>query len=143
MSVNKVIILGNLGADPDVRKTQDGKSIVNLRLATSEQWKDKSSGEKREKTEWHSVVIFNEHLANLADQYLSKGDTIYIEGKLQTRKWQDNDGADRYSTEVVLENFGGVLKFVKTKGGSRDNSEGSPKENVNAKQGGLDDEVPF
>lgn len=143
MSVNKVILIGNLGADPETRHTQAGNPICNIRLATSEQWKDKTTGQKREATEWHSVVIFNEHIAKIADQYLSKGDTIYVEGKLKTRKWQDRDGNDRYSTEVVLENFGGVLKFIKTKGGSNDSSEGGPKENANQREMDLDDEVPF
>src|SRR5882672_12330642 len=104
-SVNKVILLGNLGRDPEVRHTQDGKAIVNLSLATSENWRDKQTGERREKTEWHRVVIFNENLAKVAEQYLKKGSKIYIEGQLQTRKWQDQQGQDRYSTEVVLQGF--------------------------------------
>ena len=99
-SVNKVILVGNLGADPEVRRTQDGRPIVNLRVATSETWRDKNSGERREKTEWHRVVIFSEGLAKIAEQYLKKGSKVYLEGALQTRKWQDKDGQDRYSTEI-------------------------------------------
>ena len=102
-SVNKVILVGNLGADPEVRTTQDGKELVNLRLATSESWRDRNSGERREKTEWHRVVIFSDGLVNVAKNYLRKGSKVYIEGALQTRKWQGQDGQDRYSTEVVLQ----------------------------------------
>ncbi len=108
-SVNKVILVGNLGADPEIRRTQDGRPIANLRLATSDSWKDKTTGERREKTEWHRVVIFNENLCRIAEQYLKKGSKIYIEGALQTRKWQDQAGQDRYSTEVVLQGFRGEL----------------------------------
>ena len=104
-SVNKVILMGNLGADPEVRHTQDGRPIVNLRVATSESWRDKASGERSERTEWHRVVIFNEGLAKIAEQYLKKGSKIYLEGQLQTRKWQDQSGQERYSTEVVLQHF--------------------------------------
>src|SRR5215467_6597969 len=104
-SVNKVILVGNLGADPEVRRTQDGRPIVNLRVATSDTWRDKNSGERREKTEWHRVVIFSEGLAKIAEQYLKKGSKVYLEGALQTRKWQDKDGQDRYSTEVLLQGF--------------------------------------
>src|SRR6478736_848994 len=103
-SVNKVILIGNLGADPEVRHTQDGRPIINLRVATSENWRDKASGERRERTEWHRVVIFGE-LAKIAEQYLKKGSKLYLEGQLQTRKWQDQSGQDRYSTEVVLQGF--------------------------------------
>ncbi len=111
-SVNKVILVGNLGADPEVRRTQDGRPIVNLRLATSESWRDKATGERKEKTEWHRVVIFNENLCRVAEQYLKKGSKVYIEGQLQTRKWQDQSGADRYSTEVVLQGFRGELTLL-------------------------------
>ena len=117
-SVNKVIIIGNLGADPEVRRTQDGRPIVNLRVATSETWRDKSTGERREKTEWHRVVIFNEGLAKVAEQYLKKGSKVYLEGALQTRKWQDKDGNDRYSTEVVLQGFNSQLTMLDRAGGS-------------------------
>ena len=112
-SVNKVILVGNLGKDPEIRRTQDGRPIANLRIATSESWRDKTTGEKREKTEWHSVVIFNENLCKVAEQYLRKGSKVYIEGALQTRKWQDQDGQDRYSTEVVLQGFNGTAHHAR------------------------------
>lgn len=118
-SVNKVMLVGNLGRDPEVRSTQDGNKIVNLSLATSERWKDKSSGEQRERTEWHRVVIFNENLGRIAEQYLRKGSTCYIEGQLQTRKWTDNQGAEKYTTEVVLQRFRGELTLL---GGRADTS---------------------
>jgi single-strand DNA-binding protein len=116
-SVNKVILVGNLGKDPEIRRTQDGRPIANLRIATTETWRDKTSGERREKTEWHSVVIFNEGLCRVAEQYLKKGAKVYIEGQLQTRKWQGQDGQDRYSTEVVLQNFNGQLTMLDSRGG--------------------------
>ncbi|MBK5956963.1 single-stranded DNA-binding protein [Rhodoplanes elegans] len=115
-SVNKVILIGNLGADPEIRRTQDGRPIANLRIATSETWRDKASGERREKTEWHRVVIFNEGLCRVAEQYLKKGSKVYIEGALQTRKWQDQSGQDRYSTEVVLQGFNSVLTMLDGRG---------------------------
>src|SRR5262245_59974160 len=111
-SVNKVILVGNLGKDPEIRRTQDGRPIANLRIATSESWRDKNSGERKEKTEWHSVVIFNENLCKVAEQYLRKGAKVYIEGQLQTRKWQDQQGQERYSTEVVLQGFNGQLTML-------------------------------
>ena len=111
-SVNKVILVGNLGRDPEIRRTQDGRPIANLRVATSESWRDKTSGERREKTEWHSVVIFSEPLCRIVEQYLRKGSKVYIEGQLQTRKWQDQQGQDRYSTEVVLQGFNGSLTML-------------------------------
>jgi single-strand DNA-binding protein len=116
-SVNKVILIGNLGADPEVRRTQDGRPIVNLRVATTESWRDKATSERKERTEWHRVVIFNENLCKVAEQYLKKGSKIYIEGQLQTRKWQDPQGQDRYSTEVVLQNFNGTLVMLDRAGG--------------------------
>ena len=116
-SVNKVILVGNLGADPEVRRMQDGRPIVNLRVATSETWRDKASGERKEKTEWHRVVIFNEGLAKVAEQYLKKGAKVYIEGALQTRKWQDKDGQDKYSTEIVLQGFNSQLTMLDRAGG--------------------------
>jgi single-strand DNA-binding protein len=116
-SVNKVILVGNLGADPEIRRTQDGRPIVNLRLATSETWRDKTTGERRERTEWHRVVIFNETLAKVAEQYLKKGAKVYVEGQLQTRKWQDQQGQDRYSTEVVLQGFSSQLTMLDRVGG--------------------------
>ena len=111
-SVNKVILIGNLGRDPEVRSFQNGGKVCNLRIATSETWKDRNTGERREKTEWHSVAIFQEGLVRIAEQYLKKGSKVYIEGQLQTRKWQDQSGADRYSTEVVLQGFGGTLTML-------------------------------
>ena len=111
-SVNKVILVGNLGKDPEIRRTQDGRPIANLRIATSESWRDKTTGERTEKTEWHSVVVFNEGLCRVVEQYLKKGAKVYIEGALQTRKWQGQDGQDRYSTEVVLQGFNSVLTML-------------------------------
>ena len=115
-SVNKVILVGNLGADPEVRRLGSGDPVVNLRIATSESWRDKNSGERKEKTEWHSVVIFNDNLAKVAEQYLKKGMKVYLEGALQTRKWQDNTGNDRYSTEIVLQKFRGELQMLDSRG---------------------------
>jgi single-strand DNA-binding protein len=116
-SVNKVILIGNLGADPEIRRTQDGRPIANLRVATSETWRDKGTGERKEKTEWHRVVIFNEGLCKVAEQYLKKGSKVYLEGSLQTRKWQDQSGQDKYSTEVVLQGFNSVLTMLDRAGG--------------------------
>lgn len=115
-SVNKVILIGNLGRDPEVRSFQNGGKVCNLRIATSENWKDKNTGERKEKTEWHTVAIFQEGLVRIAEQYLKKGSKVYIEGALQTRKWQDQSGADKYSTEVVLQGFGGVLTMLDGRG---------------------------
>ena len=159
-SVNKVILLGNLGRDPEVRHTQDGKPVVNLRIATSESWRDRNTGERKEKTEWHTVVIFSEGLAKIAEQYLKKGSTVYIEGQLQTRKWTDKDGVERYSTEVVIQNYNGTLTMVGGRGAAGEGSssygggdefgQSSPMERP--RMGGakaqipardLDDEVPF
>ena len=141
-SVNKVILIGNLGADPEIRHTQDGRPIANLRIATSEFWRDKDSGERREKTEWHAVVIFSEPLAKLAQQYLKKGAKIYVEGQLQTRKWQDTSGADRYSTEVVLSAYKGSLTMLDSAKGSNaslpDTASPAPPQH-----NGPDDEIPF
>lgn len=111
-SVNKVILVGNLGADPEIRRTQDGKPIANLRLATSESWRDKTTGDRKEKTEWHRVVIFSEQICKTVEQYVKKGSKVYIEGQLQTRKWQDKDGQDKYSTEVVVQGFHGALTML-------------------------------
>jgi single-strand DNA-binding protein len=115
-SVNKVILLGNLGRDPEIRNTQDGNKIVNLSIATSEKWKDRMSGEPRERTEWHRVVIFNENLARIAEQYLRKGSSVYVEGQLQTRKWTDQQGVEKYTTEVVLGRFRGELTLLGGRG---------------------------
>jgi single-strand DNA-binding protein len=126
-SINKVILVGNLGKDPEIRRTQDGRPIANLRVATSETWRDKVSGEKRERTEWHTVVIFSEGLCRVAEQYLRKGSKVYLEGQLQTRKWQGQDGQDRYSTEVVLQNFNSQLVAVdRPAAGQRRHAGGRP-----------------
>src|ERR1700688_1538078 len=117
-SVNKVILIGNLGADPEIRHTQDGRPIANLRVATSDSWRDKSSGERRERTEWHRVVIFNENLAKIAEQYLKKGAKVYVEGQLQTRKWTDQSGVEKYSTEVVLQGFNATLTMLEGREGA-------------------------
>ncbi len=155
-SVNKVILIGNLGKDPEVRKLNNGDPVVNLSVATSENWRDKQSGERKEKTEWHRVVIFNENIAKVAEQYLKKGSTVYIEGQLQTRKWTDQAGVEKYSTEVVLQKFRGELTMLggKGDGGKSYDDEGG---GFTAKSGGkrvsdgpreafnqdLDDEIPF
>lgn len=119
-SVNKVILVGNLGRDPEVRRLGSGEPVVNLRIATSETWRDKQSGERKERTEWHSVVIFNENLAKVAEQYLKKGSKIYIEGQLQTRKWQDQSGVEKYTTEIVLQRFRGELTILDSRQGGGD-----------------------
>ena len=150
-SVNKVILVGNLGADPEVRQTQDGRPIVNLRVATSDSWKDKNTGERRERTEWHRVVIFSEGLARVAEQYLRKGSKVYLEGQLQTRKWQDQSGQDRYSTEVVLQGFNSNLTMLdgrRDSGGGSDFGGGGNDYGGGGRSGGgqsfeLDDDIPF
>ncbi len=168
-SVNKVILIGNLGRDPEIRRTQDGRPIANLRIATSDTWRDKNSGERREKTEWHSVAIFNENLCRVVEQYLRKGSKVYVEGALQTRKWQDQQGQDRYTTEVVLQGFNGTLTMLDGRNASGGMSEGSqsgygaddfgggssggysePRRSSGGSNGGskpfdkqLDDEIPF
>lgn len=135
--VNKVILVGNLGRDPEVRHTQAGGVIVNLNLATSEGWRDKASGERREKTEWHRVVIFNDKLAEIAQKYLRKGSKVYLEGSLQTRKWTDQSGAEKYSTEVVLPKFGGALTMLDGPG------ERQPGEEPRGAAPSLNDDIPF
>ena len=163
-SVNKVILVGNLGRDPEVRRLGSGDPVVNLRIATSETWKDKASGERKEKTEWHSVVIFNENLGRVAEQYLKKGSKVYLEGQLQTRKWTDQSGQEKYTTEVVLQRFRGELTILDSRGGGElaadedgggarrggDFGRGSPMERRPAMAGGgggrsqdLDDDIPF
>ena len=167
-SVNKVILVGNLGADPEVRRLNSGDPVVNLRIATSESWRDKMSGERREKTEWHNVVIFNDNLAKVAEQYLKKGMKVYIEGQLQTRKWQDQTGNDRYTTEVVLQKFRGELQMLDSRGeggggqvgyergggqqggrrGGSDFGQSGPMDDQGRGGGGgfsrdLDDDIPF
>jgi single-strand DNA-binding protein len=157
-SVNKVILVGNLGKDPEIRRTQDGRPIANLSVATSESWRDKATGERKEKTEWHRVVIFNEGLCRVAEQYLKKGAKVYLEGQLQTRKWQDKDGQDKYSTEVVLQGFNSQLTMLDKSnsgadmgGGGSSEDFGSPgptaRKPAMAGAGGrrddMDDEIPF
>ncbi len=160
-SVNKVILVGNLGRDPEIRRTQDGRPIAQLSVATSENWRDKNTGERKEKTEWHRVVIFSEGLAKIAEQYLKKGSKVYLEGALQTRKWQDKDGNEKYTTEVVLQGFNSTLTMLDGKGGggagagagsdsSEDFGSSGPtpsRERKPAMAGGgrddMDDEIPF
>ena len=150
-SVNKVILVGNLGRDPEVRHTQDGKPVVTLNLATSESWKDRNTGERKDRTEWHRVVIFNENLCRVAEQYLRKGSSLYVEGALQTRKWTDQAGVEKYTTEVVLQRFRGELTML---GGRNDgggasggygeaSSGGSSTESYGGGTNDLDDEIPF
>ena len=162
-SVNKVILVGNLGADPEIRRTQDGRPIANLRVATSDSWKDKTTGERREKTEWHRVVIFSEGLCKIAEQYLKKGSKVYLEGQLQTRKWTDKENIERYSTEVVLQNFNSTLTMLDRAGGGGGAAEESDDAGFGSqgasapsrkpamaaagagggKRGDMDDEIPF
>ncbi len=153
-SVNKVILVGNLGRDPEVRTFQNGGKVCNLRIATSETWKDRNTGERREKTEWHSVAIFSEPLARIAEQYLKKGSKVYIEGQLETRKWQDQSGQDRYSTEVVLRPYRGELTLLDSRdggggGGYSDDDRGGygggygGGSSSPAPAGDIDDEIPF
>src|SRR5580700_1954294 len=160
-SVNKVILIGNLGADPEIKRTQDGRPIANLRIATSETWRDKATGERKEKTEWHRVVIFSEGLAKIAEQYLKKGAKVYIEGQLQTRKYTDQSGAEKYTTEVVLQGFNSALTMLDGRagggGGFSDEPSGdfggagpssAPPRRVAAPGGGgrnsdMDDDIPF
>lgn len=149
-SVNKVLIIGNLGRDPEIRSTNDGKPIANLSVATSESWRDKSSGERREKTEWHRVVCYDEKICEVIQKYLTKGSTVYLEGSLQTRKWQDQSGADKYTTEVVLQRFSGKLVMLGgVTGNNRENVSGNTDPNAaggNTDPGGpadLGDSIPF
>ena len=150
-SVNKVILVGNLGRDPEVRHTNDGNPIVNISVATSERWRDRTSGEQRERTEWHRVVIFNERLGEIAQKYLRKGSKVYLEGQLQTRKWQDQSGQDRYSTEVVLQRYRGELTMLDSRGEGMSSGEmasgmDQSGDGFGGGPGGgadLDDEIPF
>jgi single-strand DNA-binding protein len=135
-SVNKVILVGNLGRDPEVRRLGSGDPVVNLRIATSESWRDKQSGERKEKTEWHSVVIFNENLAKVAESYLKKGSKIYVEGQLQTREWQDKDGQKRYSTEIVLQRFRGELTILDSRDGGGGSGGGGGGREIDDMSGG-------
>lgn len=163
-SVNKVILIGNLGADPEIRHTQDGRPVCNLRVATSDNWRDKNTGERRERTEWHNVVIFSEGLCKIAEQYLRKGSKVYLEGQLQTRKWQDREGQERYTTEVVLQGFNSALTMLDGRAGGAGASQGTGMQesdqsgydggpaNSSRRSGAqssesfdqdLDDEIPF
>jgi single-strand DNA-binding protein len=147
-SVNKVILVGNLGKDPEVRRMTSGEPVVNLSIATSESWRDKASGERKEKTEWHRVVIFNKNLADVAEKYLKKGAKVYVEGQLQTRKWTDKDGAEKYSTEVVLQNFRGELTMLDGRqgggeGGGGGRSGGAGEAPASFQRDEMDDEIPF
>src|SRR5215468_3985039 len=156
-SVNKVILVGNLGKDPEIRRTQDGRPIANLSVATSESWRDKATGERKEKTEWHRVVIFNEGLCKIAEQYLKKGAKVYLEGQLQTRKWTDQSGTEKYTTEVVLQGFNSNLTMLDSRGGGggfADDAPGdfgasgpapAPRRAVaaGARNNDMDDDIPF
>ncbi len=153
-SVNKVILVGNLGRDPEVRYTQDNRKIVHLTVATSERWKDRGTGEARERTEWHRVVIFNENLADVAERYLSKGRSVYIEGQLQTRKWTDQNGQERYTTEIVLQRFRGELVLLGGRGdggadalpdpeGTLDRPASARRATAAPREDDLDDDIPF
>lgn len=163
-SVNKVILVGNLGRDPEIRSTQDGTKVANLSVATSENWRDKNSGERREKTEWHRVVVFNDRIVDVAEKYLKKGAKVYIEGQLQTRKWTDQSGAEKYTTEIVLQKYRGELTMLDGRGGGEGAGDSSGGDNAYAGGGGyggggasashgsagaargggdLDDDIPF
>ena len=157
-SVNKVILIGNLGADPEIRHLGSGDPVANLRIATSESWRDKASGERKEKTEWHSVVIFNDNLAKVAEQYLKKGMKVYLQGALQPRKWQDQNGNDRYTTEIVLQKFRGELQILDSRKDGAESSRADEEKNIDRGREGdqsaggdyggnfdrdLDDEIPF
>lgn len=148
-SLNKVMLIGNLGADPEIRSFQNGGKVCNLRIATSETWKDRQTGERKERTEWHTVAIFNDGLVGVVERFLKKGSKVYIEGQLQTRKWQDKDGADRYSTEVVLQGFGGALVMLdgaKSSGGTQSYETQQTTQSQGETGGGyddLDDDIPF
>jgi len=141
-SVNKVILVGNLGRDPEVRRMNSGESVVNLNIATSESWRDKQSGERKEKTEWHRVVIFNENLAKIAEQYLKKGSKVYVEGQLQTRKWQDQTGAEKFTTEIVLQRFRGELTLLDGKGEVAGEAR-QQEPAASSYAAGLDEDPPF
>jgi single-strand DNA-binding protein len=143
--VNKVILVGNLGKDPEVRRTTAGDPIVNFTLATSENWRDKASGERKERTEWHRVVIFNEHLAKVAEQYLHKGSKVYVEGQLQTRKWTDKEGNEKYTTEIVLSRFRGELQLLDSResGASREAVSAQESPSRSFERAEMDDEIPF
>lgn len=147
MSINKVILVGNVGQDPEIRTTQDGREIANFSLATSESWKDKTSGEKREKTEWHRIVVFSQGLVNIIKNYIKKGSKLYIEGSLQTRKWTDSQGVEKYTTEISLQNFNSTLQILDSRGDRQDSSDSystpAKPRNNNVAVEESDDEIPF
>lgn len=144
-SVNKVILIGNVGRDPEIRRTQDGKPIANLSIATSESWRDKSSGERKEKTEWHRVVVFSEPLCKVIEQHVKKGAKLYVEGQLQTRKWTDKDGVEKYSTEIVLQGFNSTLQMLGDKPAASDDEQptSAPQRTARKSSAEMDDEIPF
>ena len=139
MSVNKVILLGNVGGEPQIRQTQDGKKIATFSLATSDKWKDKQSGEQRDKTEWHRVVVFSEGLAGIVERYVKKGTKLFVEGSLQTRKWTDNTGVDKYITEIILQGYGCTLQIIDSKNNQSENVESQ----VGSELQGIEDNIPF
>lgn len=148
MSLNKVMIIGNLGRDPEIRSFSNGGKVANLRIATSETWKDKTTGEKKERTEWHTVSIMNDGLVGVVERYLKKGSKVYVEGQLETRKWQDQSGADKYSTEIVLRGFGGTLQMLDGKPGGSDGGYAEARQDRQSDQGqprqsDYDDQIPF
>lgn len=145
MSVNKVILVGNVGQDPEIRTTQDGREIANFSLATSESWKDKQSGEKREKTEWHRVVVFSQGLVGIIKNYVKKGSKLYIEGSLQTRKWTDNQGVEKYTTEIALQNYNSTMQILDSRGerGGSSQDSYSDKQSNDIEVEDSDDEIPF
>ena len=144
-SLNKVLLIGRLGADPDIKQMVNGKSVARLSLATSQSWKDKNTGEKKEKTEWHRIVVFNEGLVNIIQQYVKKGSNVFIEGQLQTRKWEDKDGIEKYTTEVVLQGFNSTFKMLDSKnsGSSENFSQDNSIEDVKEFDSEIDDDIPF
>jgi single-strand DNA-binding protein len=152
MSINKVILVGNVGQDPEIRSTQDGREIASFTLATTDSWKDKNTGEKKDKTEWHRIVIFSQGLVGVVKNYVKKGSKLYIEGSLQTRKWTDNAGIEKYTTEVVLQNYGGTMQMLDSNRNSANSSSNNPgnsdfggssksQNNINAEE--IDDDIPF
>jgi len=150
MSINKVILVGNVGQEPEIRSTNDGREIANFSLATTDSWKDKNSGEKKEKTEWHRIVVFSSGLAGIVKNYVKKGTKLYIEGSLQTRKWTDNQGVEKYTTEIVLQNFNSTLQILDNRGGAssgdsyqKDNYSSAKSSSNNVSVEEHDDEIPF
>jgi single-strand DNA-binding protein len=143
MSVNKVILLGNVGGDPTIRSTQDGKKIATFSLATSDKWKDKQSGEQRDKTEWHRVVVFSEGLAGIVERYVKKGTKLFVEGSLQTRKWTGNDGVEKYTTEIILQGFNNKLEIIENRKDGENGSSSSSYDEPHDEVSGIEDDIPF